>query len=91
MNAKIEDFGRRLRDVLDEADKLLDAGAAHAADVPEAAREGLQQARAHLNSACESVGGRARAVNRAVHDHPWQAIVATGVVAFLIGLVAGRR
>ena len=91
MHAKIEDFGKQLRDVLDVADKLLDAGADKAADIPEAAQEGLRRAREHLCSAYEAMGGKAKAVNRAVHEHPWQAIAATGLVAFLLGLLVRRR
>ena len=91
MNAKIDDFGKQLRDVLDAADKLLDAGAEHAADIPEAAQDGLRRAREHVCSALEATGGKANAVNRAVHDHPWQAIAAAGLVAFLLGLLVRRR
>ena len=92
MNAsKIEVFGKQLRDVLDAADALLGAGAEKAADIPEAAQDGLRRARDHLHSAVEAVGGKAKAVNRAVHEHPWQAIAATGLVAFLLGLLVKRR
>ena len=91
MNAKIEDFGKRVRDVLVAADELLGAGAEKAADLPEAAHESLRLAREHLHSAYEAVGGKAKAVNRAVHEHPWQAIAATGVLAFLLGLLVRRR
>jgi ElaB/YqjD/DUF883 family membrane-anchored ribosome-binding protein len=91
MNAKIEDFGKQLRDVLDAADKLLDAGVDQASDIPEAARDGLRQAREHLGSAYEALGGKAKAVNRIVHEHPWQAVAATGLVAFLLGLLVRRR
>ena len=91
MNGKIEEFGKQLRDVLDAADKLLDAGADTAADIPNAAQEGLRQAREHLGSAYEALGGKAKAVNRAVHEHPWTALAATGLVAFLLGLVVRRR
>ena len=91
MNAKMDDFGKQLRDVLDAADKLLDAGVDKAADIPEAAQEGLRRAREHLGSALDAVGGKAKAVDRAVHDHPWQAIAATGLVAFLLGVLVRRR
>jgi ElaB/YqjD/DUF883 family membrane-anchored ribosome-binding protein len=91
MHAQLEDFGKQLRDVLDVADKLLESGADRAADIPEAAQEGLRHAREHLGSACEAMGGKAKAVNRAVHEHPWQAIAATGLVAFLLGLLVRRR
>lgn len=91
MNAKIEQFGQQLRNALDAAERLLDSGADKAAEIPEAAQEGLRRAREHLHSACEAVGGRARAVDRSVHAHPWQAIAATGLVAFLLGLLVRRR
>lgn len=91
MNAKIDEFGKQLRDVLDAADKLLDAGADKAAEIPEAARDKLRSAREHLGSAYEALGGKAKAVDRAVHEHPWQAIAATGLVAFLLGLLVRRR
>jgi len=77
--------------VLDAADELLCAGAGRVADLPEAAQEGLRRAREHLHSACEAVGGRAKAVDRAVHAHPWQALAATGLVAFLLGMLVRRR
>lgn len=91
MSAKIEDFGKKLRDILDVADKLLEAGADSAAEIPAAAQERLRRAREHLGSAVEAVGGKAKAVDRAVREHPWQAIVATGLVAFLLGLLVRRR
>jgi len=91
MNAKIEDFGKQLRDVLDAADKLLNAGADQAADIPQAAQDKLRQAREHLGNAYGALGGKAKAVNRAVHEHPWQAIAATGFVAFLLGVMVRRR
>ena len=79
------------------ADKANDATEANtdradkAADIPDAAQEGLRRAREHLCSAYEAMGGKAKAVNRAVHEHPWQAIAATGLVAFLLGLLVRRR
>lgn len=91
MNSKLEEFGKQLRDVLDAADELLAAGAGNASDVPAAAQAGLRRARELLCSAHEALGGKAREVNRAVHEHPWQAIAATGLVAFLLGMLVRRR
>jgi ElaB/YqjD/DUF883 family membrane-anchored ribosome-binding protein len=51
--------------------------------------------RDRLSAAQEEVSRRARAAlddaDEYVHENPWQALGVTAGVAFLIGLLAGRR
>jgi ElaB/YqjD/DUF883 family membrane-anchored ribosome-binding protein len=82
--ASIEELSIHLRQLLADAEELLAASAGNA-------RESLAEARDHLKGAEEAVSNRARAVDRAVHLNPWPAIVATGVVAFLVGMLVRRR
>lgn len=89
--SRIEEFAARLGDVLEEADGLLAAAASKASEVPEATQEGLRAAREHLEAACRSVHGRVRALDKSVHENPWRAIAATGLVAFALGLLVRRR
>jgi ElaB/YqjD/DUF883 family membrane-anchored ribosome-binding protein len=87
----MEKISSRLRELVEEVDQILDAGAAKAGDAPDAALEGLHRAREHLRHAYDAVRGRALALDRAVHDNPWRVIAATGVVAFLLGMLVRRR
>jgi ElaB/YqjD/DUF883 family membrane-anchored ribosome-binding protein len=84
-----------LRKVLAEAEMLLKSVAAGAGDgLDDAgahAQESLRRAYEHLRAAEREIADRAHSLNRTVHAHPWQAIAATGVVAFLLGLWVRRR
>lgn len=89
--SSIGEFGQKLHELLAEAEKLLDAGAAKADGAQDAATDALRRAREHLRAASEEIAGRARAVDRAVHENPWRAIAATGLIAFLLGMLVRRR
>jgi ElaB/YqjD/DUF883 family membrane-anchored ribosome-binding protein len=81
-----------LRALVSDAETLLRSTAsAGGADVQERAQVTLQELRARLNALEETVRSRARDVDSYVHDNPWQAVVAVGGLALLLGLVMGRR
>jgi ElaB/YqjD/DUF883 family membrane-anchored ribosome-binding protein len=88
---RMNSLASRLGELLKEVDQLLESGAAKAGEAPDAAIDGLHRAREHLRRAGDELRGRARAIDRAVHENPWKAIAATGLVAFLLGLLARRR
>lgn len=87
----VESFSARLHDLLAETEKLLDSGTSRAGDVQDAATDALHRARKHLHAAYDEVSGKAREIDRAVHDNPWRAIAATGLIAFLLGMLVRRR
>jgi ElaB/YqjD/DUF883 family membrane-anchored ribosome-binding protein len=80
-----------LRSLLSDAEALLREARDGAGDKLSAARESLGKACEHLRHAESELGKHARAVDRIVRDNPWKAILATGVVAFLLGLLVRRR
>jgi ElaB/YqjD/DUF883 family membrane-anchored ribosome-binding protein len=77
--ARVDALATKLRTLLTDAEELLHSDAR------------IGRVREHIENACEEISGRAGAVNRSVHEHPWRAIAATGIVAFLLGLLVRRR
>jgi ElaB/YqjD/DUF883 family membrane-anchored ribosome-binding protein len=80
-----------LGSLLSDAEALLREAGNGAGEKLTAARESLGKACEHLRHAQSELGKHARAVDRMVRDNPWKAILATGVVAFLLGLLVRRR
>lgn len=88
-----------LQTVLEDAEALLSATAGQAGEriqqVRARAEETVRQVRDRLAAAQDEVTRRAReALEDAddyVRENPWQALGITAGVAFLIGLLAGRR
>ena len=88
-----------LRAVLEDAEALLVATAGQVGDkvqrVRDRAEETVKNARKRLVQAEEELADRAKAAareaDRYVHDSPWQAIGIAAGVAFILGLMAGRR
>jgi ElaB/YqjD/DUF883 family membrane-anchored ribosome-binding protein len=97
--ASAEQLMDDLHTVLEDAEALLSATAGQAGEriqqVRARAEETVRAARDRLAATQEEVTRRAReAMGEAddyVRDNPWQAIGITAGVAFLIGLLAGRR
>lgn len=89
--SRMNSLTSRLIELLKEVDQLLESGATKAGEAPDAAIDALHRAREHLRRAGDELRGRARAIDRAVHENPWKAIAATGLVAFLLGLLVRRR
>jgi ElaB/YqjD/DUF883 family membrane-anchored ribosome-binding protein len=85
---KIDDLASALHELLRDAESLLGDRASEGID---SARESLEKARDHLRAAQEEVAKHARTVDRAVHDHPWKAMLATGIAGFLLGMLVRRR
>lgn len=94
-----DDLMADLQSVLEDAEALLSATAGQAGDriqqVRARAEETVRQVRERLSDAQEELTRRAReALGEAdeyVRENPWQALGITAGVAFLVGLLAGRR
>jgi ElaB/YqjD/DUF883 family membrane-anchored ribosome-binding protein len=88
-----------LRAVVNDTEELLRATAGNAnekiAQARARAEESLRGARERLHNAEHEVVERARAAAREtdayVHEHPWNSIGVAAGVAFLVGLLLGRR
>jgi ElaB/YqjD/DUF883 family membrane-anchored ribosome-binding protein len=95
MTSSIEELSENLRKLLEAAEELLRGSAAGAGktmdQAGEHARETLHRVCGHLRNARDEVSGRARKLDGAVHAHPWPALAATAIVAFIAGLAARRR
>jgi ElaB/YqjD/DUF883 family membrane-anchored ribosome-binding protein len=88
-----------LRVVVDDAEALLKATAGQAGEkvdkVRHRAEESVRQARERLGEIEGEIRARAdeaaRTTDRYVHENPWGAIGIAAGVAFMLGLLAGRR
>jgi ElaB/YqjD/DUF883 family membrane-anchored ribosome-binding protein len=88
-----------LRSVVSDAEALLKATAGMAGDQVEAAREraqdSLKAARARLGDLQDDVLAQARdavqSTDRYVRESPWAAIGIAAGVAFVVGVLVGRR
>ena len=88
-----------LREVASDAEELMNLTASQAgeriADVRARLGQRLGTLRAQLSDLEADMLERGKEVARAtddyVHDNPWKAIGATAGVAFLLGLLIGRR
>jgi ElaB/YqjD/DUF883 family membrane-anchored ribosome-binding protein len=88
-----------LQAVLEDADALLRATAGQAGEKVQQARaraeETVRHARERLLEAQEDITLRAREVaqeaDQYVRENPWRAVGVAAGVAFLIGLIVGRR
>jgi ElaB/YqjD/DUF883 family membrane-anchored ribosome-binding protein len=88
-----------LKNVLEDAEALLNATAGQAGERIQNARaraeETVRAARDRLSGATEELSERAREAageaDRYVRDNPWQAVGIAAGVAFVIGLLVSRR
>lgn len=91
----VADFKRLIRD----AEALLKATSDQTGEAIETARERaletLHDARAQLDELEDDLIHRTRAAARAtndlVHERPWEAVGIAAAVAFLLGMLSGRR
>lgn len=94
-----EEFVQRVKDSLDEAERMLqqaaEATGEKAEELRDSAMRSLRRTREHLYSTQDElmVRGRraARAIDDDVHDNPWRAIGVAGLVGVLIGAIICRR
>lgn len=88
-----------VKSTLHDAEALLREAAASsgdkAAELRERALVSLKRSREAVHDAQDAVIAKGRRAARAtddyVHDKPWQAVAAAGVLGLLLGLVIGRR
>jgi ElaB/YqjD/DUF883 family membrane-anchored ribosome-binding protein len=88
-------LGRDLRTLVADADELLKATADAPGEKIDAARaraaRSLQGLRDRISAAERDVIDHTRSADRYVHENPWRSIAMTGGIAFLAGLLVGRR
>ncbi len=97
--ANIDTLVDDLRRVVDDAEALIYATSGTATEQAQAARaraeDTVRAARERLGSLQEEVSRRARDAARDadgyVRDNPWQAIAVAAGVAFVVGVIVGRR
>ena len=88
-----------LKAVVHDAEELLKATAGQTGEKTSAVRaraeDNLREVRRKLSEMEDDLVERARTAAKAtddlVHERPWQSIAVVGGVAFLLGLLAGRR
>lgn len=90
-----EKFLAELKAALGHAEALLHSSAGDLGDARDKARDKLREASECVGAIerdlLAKVRANARAANDSVHENPWQSIaIATGV-AFVAGLMLGRR
>lgn len=94
-----EEFVQRVKDSLDEAERMLQQAAEATGEKAEELRDNamrsLRRTREHLYSTQDELVARgrraARAIDDDVHDNPWRAIGVAGLVGVLIGALICRR
>lgn len=96
---KEEEFVERVKQSLDEAERMLQQAAEATGDKAEELRESamrsLRRTREGLHSTQDELMYRgrraARVTDEYVHDNPWRAIGMAGLVGVLIGAIICRR
>lgn len=85
-------LAEELRALVSDAEALLrtSTGTASAAE-QERAEATLAELRTRLTALEQQVKSRARDVDSYVRENPWQAVAVAGGVAWLLGLIMGRR
>jgi ElaB/YqjD/DUF883 family membrane-anchored ribosome-binding protein len=93
--AILSKLGHDLRTLLADSDELLRATAGAPGERINAARaraeESLRNIRDRISVAEREVIGRARSADDYVHENPWRSIAITSGLAFLVGVLIGRR
>jgi ElaB/YqjD/DUF883 family membrane-anchored ribosome-binding protein len=93
--SSLDDLAGNLRGMRADAEALLKKAGETAGDkldvASESALDSLQRVCDHLRAAEDEVSKKAHALDRLVRANPWQAIAATGVIAFVLGLLVRRR
>lgn len=94
-SSNFEELAGNLRGIRANAEALLKTAAAGTDEkLDEAgarARDALARICDHLRAAEDEVAEKAHSLDRVVRANPWQAIAATGLIAFLLGMMVRRR
>ena len=95
MKSGIEELSDNLHRLLKDAESLLkvatEGASSELSDADNAARATLHRICGHLRNARDEVTNRAHKLDDEVHAHPWRALLATAVLAFIAGLSVRRR
>jgi ElaB/YqjD/DUF883 family membrane-anchored ribosome-binding protein len=90
-----EKFFAELKAALENAEALLHSTAGDIGEAREKARDKLQEASECISAIEKELLAEARAkadaANDYVKDNPWRSIAIAGGVAFVVGLLLGRR
>lgn len=88
-------LGHDLQTLMSDAEELLRATAGNPGEKISAVRaraeESLRSVRDRLSAAELEVANQARSADHYVHENPWRSMALAGGVAFLTGLLIGRR
>jgi ElaB/YqjD/DUF883 family membrane-anchored ribosome-binding protein len=99
MNVTTDSLIEDLKAVVGDAEDLVKATASQSGEqiarIRGRAEESLRTARARIEEITEGAEAEAlaaaRDVNKQVHDNPWTAIGIAAGVAFVVGVLAGRK
>lgn len=90
-----EKFFADLKAALENAEALLHSTAGDIGEAREKARDKLREASECMGAIehelLSEARAKARAANDYVQDNPWKSIAIAGGVAFVVGLLLGRR
>ena len=99
MDVTTDSLIKDMKAVVGDAEDLLKATASQSGEqivrIRARAEESLRAARARIKGITEGAEAQAlaaaRDVNKQVHDNPWTAIGVAAGVAFVVGVLAGRK
>ena len=95
MEATTDKLVQDMKTVVTDAEELLEAtasqGGEQIARIRARAEESLRAARSRIKELTRAAEAGARAADREVREHPWQAIGIAAGVGVLIGFLASRR
>jgi len=99
MDVTTDSLIKDMKAVVGDAEDLVKATASQSGEqivrIRARAEESLRTARAHIKDITEGAEAQAlaaaRDVNKQVHDNPWTAIGVAAGVAFVVGVLAGRK
>jgi ElaB/YqjD/DUF883 family membrane-anchored ribosome-binding protein len=94
-NAGTDKFFAELKAALEHAEELLHSTAGDLGETREKARDKLREASECMGAIerelLSEARAKAQAANDYVHGNPWRSIAIAGGIAFVVGLLLGRR
>lgn len=90
-----EKFFADLQAIIESAEEMLHSTGGDIHEAREKTRDRLSEARQCMGKfekeLLAEAKAKARATSEYVHDNPWRSIAVAGGVAFVVGLLLGRR